>query len=429
MTPEESIIVLKKQRKILLASLGVGAFALLVAGFYVLGESEKSRPEKKKTASDREIAIETMSLPTKSIDEREMWVKRVESESEKIRQESKEIREQNSLLQGRIDVLDSLFKTAPGQQYENKNQMQQNEQKIDKSGAGGPSTNEVKGDVFPPVDQPLPPQSSPQPMPPPVSSSPQSFSSNANLSVSTGSKILHVGTTGGVARSSRHKDMYLPAGSYARSVLLSGVVAATATSAQGAPQPIMLRIIDDGNLPRGFTSRVKDAVVIGACYGDISSERVLCRLETMSWVEPNGLTVERKVEGWVFGEDGRQGLRGSVVDRSSDVAREALFAGMLSSLSSFFQAEAQRSVFPISPFGQTNGLSTGRALTGAAGSGVGNAMDRLADFSIKRAEQMQPVIQISSGRVVDIAFKTGVDLSPGGASLVSSSTSIQESKQ
>jgi len=50
----------------------------------------------------------------------------------------------------------------------------------------------------------------------------------------------------------------IPAGSFAKAVLLSGVDALTAISSQGNPTPMLLRIVDFGTLPRGFTSDVKD---------------------------------------------------------------------------------------------------------------------------------------------------------------------------
>ena len=207
-------------------------------------------------------------------------------------------------------------------------------------------------------------------------------------------------------------DNYVPAGSYARAVLTSGVVASTALQASGQPQPIVLRLVDDGHLPRGFGSTMKDNVLIGACYGDLSSERVMCRLESMSWVEKDGVTVEKKVKGWVIGEDGRPGLRGEVVDRSGEAVRDTMIAGMLSGLSGFLKQEATSSVYPVSPFGQTHALKGQQALGGAASSGASNAMDKLAEFSIKRAEQMQPVILIASGRVIDVVFQDGVDIRP-----------------
>jgi conjugal transfer pilus assembly protein TraB len=39
-------------------------------------------------------------------------------------------------------------------------------------------------------------------------------------------------------------------------------------------------------------------------------------------------------------------------------------------------------------------------------------MDKLAEFSIKRAESMSPVAYVASGRVLDAVLMRGVDLSP-----------------
>lgn len=224
------------------------------------------------------------------------------------------------------------------------------------------------------------------------------------------SKIKHLSLSELEGSPVYNVSTYIPAGTHAKAILTSGVVASTATSASANPQPIVLRLADQGNLPRGFKGEMRDAVLIGACYGDLSSERAFCRLQTISWVEPSGETVERQIEGWILGEDGRPGIKGTVVDRAGEVARESLFAGILSGISNFLKFDATSSVYPVTPFGQTNSLSTQNALKGAAGTGVGNALDKLADFSIKRAEQMQPVILVSSGRLVDVVFKKGLDL-------------------
>jgi conjugal transfer pilus assembly protein TraB len=47
----------------------------------------------------------------------------------------------------------------------------------------------------------------------------------------------------------------------------------------------------------------------------------------------------------------------------------------------------------------------------SAGSGAGGALDKYADFYIKRAEQLQPVIQVAAGRTVDLVFTQGLEFS------------------
>ncbi|WP_342260143.1 TraB/VirB10 family protein [Candidatus Tisiphia endosymbiont of Metellina segmentata] len=211
---------------------------------------------------------------------------------------------------------------------------------------------------------------------------------------------------------------YITTGSFARSLLLTGVVVGTGTNNAAAPEPIMLRLVDTAIFSKGYrTKQIKEAILIGSCSGDISSERAKCRLETVSLLNNKGDIIEKKVEGWIIGEDGRPGIKGVVVDRSSDVARMAILNGVLGGIAQFFQNQATNGVFPISPItGQQNALKAKDVLKGGIYAGTGNALEKLADFAIKRAESMSPVIVVASGRVVDVVFRKGFDLQENDSS-------------
>ena len=214
-----------------------------------------------------------------------------------------------------------------------------------------------------------------------------------------------------LSSSKKHKNpaRYVASGAFARAVLLTGVVAETGTESQSAPQPILLRLVDSGIFSKGHkTKAIKDAIIIGSCYGVLSSERALCRLESVSLTDEKDAVIERSLEGWVIGEDGRPGLKGDVVDKASDVARMAILNGILGGIAGFFQNQAQASTFPVSPIsGAAHALKGKDALKAGASSGVGSALTKLADYAIKRAEQMNPVILIGAGRQVDVVFRRG----------------------
>ena len=205
---------------------------------------------------------------------------------------------------------------------------------------------------------------------------------------------------------------YITSGSFARAVLLTGVVAGTGTSASSAPEPIMLRLVDHAIFSKELnTEQIKEAILIGSCSGDISSERAKCRLETLSLKNRNGKIIEKDVEGWLIGEDGRPGIKGIVVDKSSDMARMAVLNGVLGGISQFFQNQATAGIYPISPLtGQQNALKAKDSLKAGMFAGSGNALNKLADYAIKRAEQMSPVIVVGSGRIVDVVFRRGFGL-------------------
>ncbi|WP_371253776.1 hypothetical protein [Orientia tsutsugamushi] len=65
------------------------------------------------------------------------------------------------------------------------------------------------------------------------------------------------------------------------------------------------------------TDQIKKAILIGSCNGEIPSEIAICRIETLSVVNKQGDIIEKQVECWLIGEDGRSGFKGIVVDKSS----------------------------------------------------------------------------------------------------------------
>lgn len=208
-------------------------------------------------------------------------------------------------------------------------------------------------------------------------------------------------------------DHYVPSGSFVQGRLVSGVVASTAVQSSSNPQPVHLELTDFGNLPRDFKTDVKQCFLIGSAYGDLSSERVLMRLESLSCVErKTGEIIEIDVDGFVTGEDGANGVRGILVDRSGPAMRNAFVGGFLSGMGGFFGQQQTNvpTVIGASGVASFNPLNAQRMLEGGAGKGIGNAMEKLSDFYIKRAEQLQPVLEIEPGRLIHVVFKKGFDM-------------------
>lgn len=207
-------------------------------------------------------------------------------------------------------------------------------------------------------------------------------------------------------------DNTIPAGSFAKAVLLGGVDASASIQASSDPRPALLRLSDPGTLPRKFYADLKGCHALAACYGDISSERVFMRLEKLTCTErKTGEIVEVKVQGYVAGEDGRTGVRGSVVDRAGESMRNAMVGGFLGGIGEFLSQSQNAVTFsPVAGLAQTNPMGVKDMVKHGAGKGVHNALEKYADFYIKRAEQVQPVIQVAAGRQVDIVFTEGVSL-------------------
>lgn len=240
-----------------------------------------------------------------------------------------------------------------------------------------------------------------------------SMDSNTKPSRSMGVFVVPLKPKGKKTKKLKTVDTHIPAGSFAQARLVSGVDASTAVSSSSDPRPVFLRIIDYGNLPRKFKTDVKDCHCLASSYGDLASERVFMRLEKITCVErKTGEILEKTVSGYVTGSDGRAGVRGVVVSREGSMLANSFMSGFASGLSQVLTPLASLPQSPISamtqPYG--SGPTSKDRFNQALGQGGTNALDRLSQYYINRAEQLQPVIQIQSGTKIDVIFTEGIKL-------------------
>jgi len=219
-------------------------------------------------------------------------------------------------------------------------------------------------------------------------------------------------------------ETYLPV-SFTRGVLLGGLDAPTGGQAQSNPHPVLVRLSDNSILPNRFRAEFRECFVIGAGYGDISSERAYIRTESLSCVRNDGSTLEVKIHGSIFGEDGKVGMRGRLVTKQGQVLANALLAGVVSGIGqgiATYNTTTSTSVWgTVATTGGVEGLRAG------VGSGIGKALDRLAQYYIKLSEAMFPIIEIDAGREIDVVITKGVriDSGTGGKSRPTSGSGSQ----
>ena len=222
------------------------------------------------------------------------------------------------------------------------------------------------------------------------------------------------GTAGPGEAAVKPVGVWLPAGSHAEAVVLSGVDASAGVSSQGDPRPVLFRITGPAwtAAENGAAMQVDVAgcTVTGAAHGDLSSEKIYARLRTMTCAGPGfGTVIETDVAGFVAGS-GKVGVRGPVVSREGALVEKAFLAGLVSGvgqgLSQAFQPQA------VATGGGAALANTGLGDIGRAGlgSGAASAGQKVADYMIRRAEQYQPVIQLRAGTRVTLVFLEGARL-------------------
>lgn len=333
------------------------------------------------TVGEKQVSLQETDITTvgQRINPQEVWVERIQSD--------------HKLTQGKLKALEELLMTH----IKASNEIQD---KLERLREAQPHSKETSLENLTdsphflpaPVESPLPTQGL------------ESSQGVRKIVLKLSSKK----TPGLLSPEKKTLENTIPAGTFAKAVLLGGVDASTSINAQSDPRPVLLRIIDHGKLPRRFQSDLKACHVLASSYGDLSSERVYMRLEKLTCTERlTGEISETEVAGYIVGEDGRAGVRGVVADRAGPMIRNSLLGGFLSGISNFFGAQQQSAVFPVSPLGQRNALNPSQMLGAGAANGASTALDKYAEFFIKRAEQLQPVLQVAAGRAVDIVFTQG----------------------
>jgi conjugal transfer pilus assembly protein TraB len=203
---------------------------------------------------------------------------------------------------------------------------------------------------------------------------------------------------------------HLPATSYVSGHLLGGIAVSTAVGSSSEPIPVVIKLTDKGNLPKNFAVDIKACRLLGSCYGDISSERAIIRAEELVCEnKKSGLIVSTKVAGVIYGDDGANGIRGTVVSMSDKHLKNAVIGGILSGFSN--TAKGQDG-FDITSIGSLHSKKQGAqemAKDGILG-GMSSASEKLANYHIKLAENISPVILVPGGTKVDVMFTKSVEI-------------------
>ena len=212
----------------------------------------------------------------------------------------------------------------------------------------------------------------------------------------------------------KDSTLYIPETGYVTGTLLGGISVSTSVGSSSEPVPVVIRLTGKGNLPKSFKADLSRCRILGSSYGDLSSERAVIRAETLV-CENKELEeiVTTKIAGIVYGDDGMNGIKGSVVDMSSKHIKNAAIGGILSGFAGTAKSEGQ---FTLSSLGAVNTASSGigTRLKDNSLTGAGNAAEKIADYYIKQAENMSPVLLVPGGARVDVVFTKGVYLGSTG---------------
>ena len=203
---------------------------------------------------------------------------------------------------------------------------------------------------------------------------------------------------------------YLPPNAYVKAKVLVGADATVGVKAQNDPKPVEFRIIGPAysasHNGKRLETDVEGCVVNGAAFGELSSEKIIVKLQKMTCPDGPGRVAVANVEGYLAFQ-GKAGIRGRVVSREGDLVTQALLAGIAGGFGRGFSANANSRFRTVGIGSVDNQLSAQQILTGGLGQGLGTAADTVSNYLIERAEQYQPVIEMPTGVEVELVFING----------------------
>lgn len=198
-------------------------------------------------------------------------------------------------------------------------------------------------------------------------------------------------------------DITIPSGSILRGVLITGVDAPTGQQSKTTPMPALVRIKHEGILPNFASWDITECFVLLSGYGDLSTERYMGRAERLSCVSDEKQVLDVELEAFASGEDGKAGIRGRLVTRMGQALLNSGIAGFFSGAAQAFGPQR----VPIVSTNPNDGVYTPSANTvlgTGAGQGASQALNQIAEFYIKLAEQTLPVVEVDAAREVELVL-------------------------
>ncbi|MBT0826883.1 conjugal transfer protein TraB [Campylobacter lari] len=203
----------------------------------------------------------------------------------------------------------------------------------------------------------------------------------------------------------------LPTGTIIKAILLSGMDAPTMAQAKTSPLPVLMKVSDLSILPNRWSYNINECFLMGEGYGDLTSERAYIRINNISCITDKGEHIDMLMKGVATGEDGKLGLKGEVVTKQGALLARTLVAGFLEGVGESF---AKQNEIVTQGWGGTittnDTMSPSESIQAGAFQGLSKSAEKLADFYLKMADQVTPVIEISAGREIDVITTATTDL-------------------
>lgn len=207
-----------------------------------------------------------------------------------------------------------------------------------------------------------------------------------------------------VKSESRTEGVMLPAGSYVKAKILTGV-----DVPEGKTYPVLMVLDFSYVAPNDHKIDLSGCFMIAKAEGDLSTERVQMQATKMSCVSKKGKMFEREVNGFIADDkDGSFAMKGKVNSKQGRVATMAFMSGVVEGVGKAVQAA--QTTQSSNAFGGGTSIMTGDSTKYAVAGGASNAAGMVAQWYLQQAQNLAPTVEVGSGRDVWIVMKDKINL-------------------
>ncbi|MGK5083105.1 TraB/VirB10 family protein [Bdellovibrionota bacterium FG-1] len=202
----------------------------------------------------------------------------------------------------------------------------------------------------------------------------------------------------------RSQGIVLPAGSYVKAKLMTGVEAP-----EGKTYPVLLQLDYAYIVPNKHRVDLSGCFMIAKSQGDLSTERVQMQASKLSCVSKEGRMFEREVSGFIADDkDNSFAVMGSVNSKQDRVAAMAFLSSIVEGVGKAIQ-QAQTTQ-QTTPLGGSQSAVTGSSAEYMAAGGASSAASMVTQWYLKQAQNLLPTINIGSGQDVWVIMQDTVKL-------------------
>lgn len=205
-------------------------------------------------------------------------------------------------------------------------------------------------------------------------------------------------------RDDRRPDNYVWAGTFVSGILITGVMGDAGVNGTKNTGTVLIRLDENGTMPNGQRSRLKDCFVLGSSYGDLSGDSVVVHTETLSCARED-LSFELKVYGSVYDQDAMQDVRGTSILQTKPLLGYSAAAGFLAGIGKGVENFGSIQAGPSETLMALNASKIiGRTATDGA---ISHPAHRVPEYIMKIADLYHPLVVVRAGRRVSVMFIKG----------------------